>query len=96
MDEDFEIDKIHRLVGRVWLRTWAPRIRMDAVQDTPVVGRGHKRQGVRGCALFHDGNELGSKCHGAECPSESRPQAHQGGSAFLSIEELVLGADSSR
>jgi hypothetical protein len=83
VDEDFEIDKFTDWLVECGCElgtedgVWTP------FKKCPVVGRRHKGQGVRGCALFYDGNVLGFKCHAAECPSNQDRKPRQGGSAFL-------------
>ena len=78
--EDFDFDKFVEWVGReiadedgYWY----------GFNECPVAGRRHKGQGVRGCALYYDGNTLGFKCMAAECPSNIDRKPGQGGASFL-------------
>jgi hypothetical protein len=78
--EDFEFD--HFL-------DWIPYEVVDedgywyGFRECPVAGRRHKGQGVRGCALYYDGETLGFKCMAAECPSNVDRNPGQGGASFL-------------
>jgi hypothetical protein len=69
--EDFDADKFF-----AWLEECGCSLGIEdgawiPFEECPVVGRRHKGQGVRGCALFWDGGGLGFKCHAQECPSNT-------------------------
>ena len=51
--------------------------------ECPIVGRRHEGQGVRGCALFWDGEVLGFKCQAQMCPSNSDRGPGQSGISYL-------------
>lgn len=79
-DEEFDFDQFTE-----WIPadigdedgSWYP------FKECPVAGRKHKGQGVRGCALYYDGESLGFKCHAAECPSNTDRKLGQSGISFL-------------
>ena len=78
--EDFDFDRFVEWVGHeiadedgYWY----------GFRECPVAGRHHKGQGVRGCALYYDGEALGFKCHAAECPSNMDRKTGQSGIGFL-------------
>lgn len=80
VDDDFDFDRF---------TDWIPHEIGNedgawyAFKECPVAGRRHKGQGVRGCALYYDGESLGFKCHAAECPSNVERKPGQGGISFL-------------
>jgi len=83
VDEDFDFDSFTDWLAECGCDlgtqdgSWIP------FKQCPFVGRRHKGQGVRGCALYYDGSVLGFKCMAAECPSNMDRKPGQGGAGFL-------------